>query len=127
MSRPQKLVPAYRFHKARGQAVVTLSGRNFYLGDYNSDQSRTEYERVVSEWLARGRRLAPELAPQPFSINELMLAYLKHAEQYYRDAEGNPTREVETLILALRPLKALHGPTPGENLDRWHSKPFVKT
>jgi hypothetical protein len=27
-------VPTYRFHKARGPAVVTLDGRDYYLGPY---------------------------------------------------------------------------------------------
>lgn len=112
MSRTQKLIPAYRLHKARGQAVVTLSGRDFYLGPYDSEQSHAEYQRRLGKWLANGRRLEVETAPAAFSINQLMLAYLEYAERFYRDAQGQPTREVQTMVLALRPLKALFGFTP---------------
>jgi hypothetical protein len=36
MPRSSDLLPKYRKHKATGNAVVTLSGRNFYLGPYNT-------------------------------------------------------------------------------------------
>ena len=49
--------PSYCCHKASGQAVVTLNGRDFYLGQYGTEASRAEYDRLVSEWLTHGRRL----------------------------------------------------------------------
>jgi hypothetical protein len=49
--------PSYRLHKPSGQAVVTLKGRDFYLGRHGSPESRAEYDRLVGEWLANGRRL----------------------------------------------------------------------
>jgi hypothetical protein len=33
-------VPAYRLHRRSGQAVVTLDGRDFYLGIHGSPESR---------------------------------------------------------------------------------------
>ena len=50
-------LPSYRLHKPSGQAVVTLGGRDVYLGPHNSRTSRAEYDRVVAEWLANGRQL----------------------------------------------------------------------
>ncbi len=55
MSKPR--VPSYHHHRPSGQAVVTLDGRDFYLGKWNTKASRTEYERLIGEWLANGRRL----------------------------------------------------------------------
>jgi hypothetical protein len=46
MPRP---LPSYRLHKPSGQAVVTLNGRDFYLGEWNSPKSRTEFERLLAE------------------------------------------------------------------------------
>ena len=63
-------VPSYRLHKASGQAVVTLNGRDFYLGRYNSPESRTEYRVTLNEWLATARlidRLSPAIIPQYMS------------------------------------------------------------
>ena len=42
--------PSYRLHKPTGQAVVTLDGRDLYLGRHGSPESRTEYDRLVTEW-----------------------------------------------------------------------------
>ena len=37
MPKLKRKLPSYRLHKASGQAVVTLSGRDDYLGPYGSD------------------------------------------------------------------------------------------
>ena len=39
--------PAYRHHKASGQAVVTIAGRQVYLGVYDSPESHREYNRLI--------------------------------------------------------------------------------
>jgi integrase len=46
------------------------------------------------------------------TVNELILAYWRHAEQHYRHSDGSPTSELDCLRAALRPLKALYGHTP---------------
>ena len=48
--------PKYRKHKASGRAVVTLAGRDYYLGPYGPKTSRAAYDRLVAEWLPSGRR-----------------------------------------------------------------------
>ena len=50
-------IPRYRVHKPSGRAVVTLNGRDIYVGVYGSKVSRLEYDRLVAEWLAHDRRL----------------------------------------------------------------------
>jgi hypothetical protein len=57
-----------RFDRASGQAVVTLNGRDIYLGKHGSDESRAEYERRIAEWHAAGRHLPK--APADLTINE---------------------------------------------------------
>ncbi len=47
-------VPSYRRHKPTGQAVVTLCGKDHYLGKWNTAASRAEYNREAQ----RGRRSA---------------------------------------------------------------------
>ncbi len=49
-------IPKYRHHGATGRAVVTLSGREIYLGKFSTPESREKYDRLVAEWLAAGRR-----------------------------------------------------------------------
>jgi len=103
--------PAYRRHKATGQAVVTLSGRDFYLGRHGSEISRQAYDRLVGEWLANGRRLPADTADDPaITVTELLAAYLQHARAYYRKG-GRPTKEVSHVKNAIRIVKELYGRT----------------
>ena len=50
-------IPAYRRHKSTGQAVVTVNGRDFYLGQDNTAASRRKYDRMIAEWQLGGRSL----------------------------------------------------------------------
>lgn len=101
--------PSYRLHRPTGQAVVTLSGRDFYLGKHGVPASRAEYDRLVAEWLANGRRLPAAGEPSAdLSVAELILAYVKFADGYYVK-NGRPTSEPVTIRLALKPLRLLYG------------------
>jgi hypothetical protein len=46
--------PKYRRHKATGQAIVTIAGRDFYLGKFNSAASKEQYRRLIAEYLLTG-------------------------------------------------------------------------
>jgi hypothetical protein len=41
--------PKHRKHKASGQAVVTIAGRDHYLGPWRSRISHVEYDRLIGE------------------------------------------------------------------------------
>lgn len=103
-------IPAYRLHKSSGQAVVTLSGRDFYLGRYGTPEIRSEYDRIVAEWVANGRRWDAGGANESMTLVELMAAYWEHASTYYVKY-GRPTGEQDCIRSALRRLKALYGHT----------------
>ena len=73
-------IPRNRLHKPSGQAVVTLDGKDHYLGRVNSPESLAEYRRRTSEWLANGG-CTPTPADDPtgfpdLTINEELLAGL---------------------------------------------------
>jgi hypothetical protein len=72
---------------------VTLAGRDYYLGPYGTKTSRAEYDRLVGEWLASGRRPRADDS-ETATIAELSAGDLKWAERYYRK-NGQPTRTVE--------------------------------
>jgi integrase len=101
--------PSYRLFKPRGQAVVTIDGKDHYLGKYGTAQSKAEYDRLIAEWLANGRCL-PAAAGTDLSMNELIAAYWKHVESYYVK-DGAPTSEVATIRYALRFVRQLYGHT----------------
>jgi hypothetical protein len=118
MPRPSKKVPAYRHHKSDGRALVTIGGRDIYLGRWNSPESRDEYDRVIAEWLASGRgRSRTEAAHatgEPVTdptVSEILVAFWKHAEQHYRDVDGKPTQEIVNVKDSIKPVKRLYGKT----------------
>lgn len=107
-------VPTYRRHKASGQAIVTLCGKDFYLGPHGSKVSRDYYDQLTAEWLTNGRRLpSEELAS--ITINELLAAFWLHAGAYYVGLDGNPTKEVDSYRQAMKPLRALYGSSSVED------------
>jgi integrase len=103
-------VPSYRKHKATGQAVVTLNGKDHYLGQHGTKASKTAYDRLISEWIAGGRALPAD--NEELSVSELIVLYWRHAQQHYRKPDGTRTSEQTILKAAMRPLKRLYGTTP---------------
>jgi hypothetical protein len=112
-------IPAYRLRKPTGQAVVRLDGRDHYLGKHDTPASREKYRRTIAEWLSSGSHPEPRHVPQATAsrptVNELLLAFWRHAETYYRKPDGTPTAEPDKIKLEVRPLKRLYGMTLAED------------
>jgi len=95
MARP-KGTPRYLHHKASGKAFVRIDGKNIYLGFFGTKESKAEYDRVISEWLANGRQL-----PQTnnlrkiLTIDAICCSFLEYATGYYRK-NGEITSEFES-------------------------------
>ncbi len=100
--------PAYRHHKPSGQAVVTLNGLDHYLGPWRSRASKAEYDRLIGEWLANGRR--PLSAADDLTVAELANRYRKFAESYYVK-NGQQTGTMHGVRVAIRFLRESYGPT----------------
>jgi hypothetical protein len=65
-------IPTYRLHKPTGQAVVTINGKDFYLGKHDSPKSHAAYKRLVAERLANHQiEIGPVRisTPFPFACN----------------------------------------------------------
>ncbi len=127
--------PKLRHHKATGQAAVVLDGKWIYLGKFGSAAAQEHYDRVIAEWLARGRQLVPGTAE--LAIAELILAYWRFANTYYRK-NGRPTDEINGIKAAMRPLKRLYASLPagqftplklkavrGAMIDAGHSRKYI--
>jgi integrase len=102
-------IPKYRKHRASGQAIVTLSGKMFYLGPHGTKASRLEYDRLVLEWLKCGRCFPQQ--EDDLTVVEVLAAYKRHAQEYYRK-NGKPTREVGCIVEASQHVTPLYGKTP---------------
>jgi integrase len=103
--------PSYRKHRSSGQAVVTLNGQDVYLGPFGTAASKREYDRVISEWLARGRQSSNSSSP---FIAEICLAFLKAHATHYRRKDGTDTGELRNFKTAIKPLVKLYGRTAAD-------------
>jgi integrase len=94
MGRPKgsrSLTPSYRRHTS-GQAVVTLAGKDHYLGKHGSAASRAKYERLIGEYLMAGRSLPKPIdaGGESITMNELIAMYVTH-----RSKAGDAARRGE--------------------------------
>ncbi|MCH7838855.1 MAG: site-specific integrase, partial [Planctomycetes bacterium] len=104
--------PSYRRHTASGQAVVTIHGRDRYLGKFGSTESHEKYHQLIAQWVTTcketERDSAGKRAPrEDLRISELLVAYLEFADGYYR-RNGTPSGEVDNVKDAARPLATLY-------------------
>ena len=82
--------PSLRLHKPSKQAVVTINGRDHYLGPWGSSRAKVEYDRLMGEWLANGG--VTNAAERAVTVAELVLAYRKFADTYYAAPAGKSGR-----------------------------------
>jgi hypothetical protein len=118
-SRPRK-IPSYR---PTGQAVVRLDGHDHYLGKHGTEASQEAYDRLIAEWLVTGQHRAtartpagPE-APVAITITAMIKAFRNFATRHYRGPDGEPTRELDNMRVALRPLRKLYGSTLAQDFS----------
>ena len=104
-------LPKYRRHKPSGQAVVTLAGKDFYLGPYNTKASKTEYDRLIAEWLAAGRRAPTASIEESVCVDEVLLAFWEFAQGWYVK-NGEPTNEIDAYRIVIRDVNCLSRGTP---------------
>jgi len=107
-------VPSYRLHKGSGQAVVTLGGREVYLGRHGTPASRRAYKRLLAEFMTAGGRPppAPRTGPaRDLAVTEIVLPYWRWAKGYYVK-DGRPTHQLGNVRAALRFLRDLYGDQP---------------
>jgi len=116
--------PKYRHHKATGQAVVTLSGRDIYLGPWQSAKSKREYARLTSEWLAAGGVLVQTTIGDSRTVEELLAAFWQHAKLYYVDADGKPTTEQRNYRTLIKRFRRAYGETPAREFGPLRLKAF---
>ena len=106
-------------HKRSNRAfvVVPIPGgkpKQVYLGAWGSKDAKAEYDRIIARLAASPDR-SPLIGSGPtadMTLNELLVRFLKHAEAYYVDADGQPTANVERIKVTLRKVVELFGVEP---------------
>lgn len=104
-----KSVPKYRKHRSSGQAVVTIRGKDHYLGPHGTKASKIAYDRLIAEWLVSGRSESFGKPEEQLLVKELILDFWRflksenrckhHGEQWCNKS-------------ALKEVRHLYGNTP---------------
>ena len=96
--------PKYALHKPSGQARVRINGKEIYLGEYDSPESREEYNRLLARFFL-GKL---DVDRDSVSISRLAVMYIDFARGYYLK-DGVQTSEISIIQLALKPLVRMFG------------------
>ena len=113
MARPKSDFPAMRYHVC-GQAIVTIDGKDYYLGKHNTPQAHARYAYLIAEYQRNGLSLpdsfdvrgwdsfalaltqgAPPVthqADEPILVKHLMAAYNSYAQATYAHCKSERLR-----------------------------------
>ncbi|HMN95966.1 MAG TPA: site-specific integrase [Phycisphaerales bacterium] len=106
---PRRDVPSYRLHKPTGQAVVTIDGRDRYLGAHGSPESHQRYAQALADRAAGLKPAEPRRRERPglLTCDGLIIAWADHAAKLY--ANGREAANYRAVLVLLR---ELNGTTP---------------
>lgn len=116
MSNRRKPTPSYLHHKQSGRARAVWTDQNgdrqqkLLPGPFDSAESRTAFARLQLELEAAPHR--PLDVSTGASVNEVLLAFLRHAEGHYRRQDGSVTNEFDEYKLVARYVREVYGDTP---------------
>ena len=84
MSR-KKRIPQYCLHKATGQAVVRINGKDKYLGAYGSPESYTKYDYWIGKLTVSkpSPNVTANHSKYGGTVTEVCLAYSDHVEEIH--------------------------------------------
>lgn len=105
---------------ASGQACVDLAGKTHYLGVWGSREAGDKYDRLIGEWVLRGRARQAS-GDRPLTVVEVIAAYVSHLAATRNDGKARivrkQTREhkLEHLRTLLGLLRRLYGDIPADS------------
>ena len=105
----QPPIPKLRLHKASGNAAVMLDGKYLYLGKYGTAEAQERYDRLIAEWLAKGRRASGQ--------EQVRLEYEKASAHQRRAADQ--VAEVEAAVTVDEVLAAYWAFAEKRDTARW--------
>jgi hypothetical protein len=81
----------YHLPRAIGQAANAIAGKDQYLGPHGSTAGNLKHDRLMAQWLAAGRQVAP---PEPQSESSIVEVLADHWEFTKRLSQKNETISV---------------------------------
>ncbi len=107
--------PKLRHHRASNRDYVVFPGSTpTYLGRHGSQRGLQEYHRLVAKWIEGGCvRVTPAATSESnVRVKDVVLAFMTHAVNHYRRADGTQTGEEESCRQVGRLLISLFGEDP---------------
>ncbi len=99
-------IPKYRLHKSSGRAVVTISGRDYYLGEFNTPASKRKYALLIAEYNATDGKASFGVAPNVVTMAMVMADYLKFADRHYSKGSNNEPSQIRMIFKVVKKLYA---------------------
>ena len=103
--------PKYRLHKASGKAVVSIHGKDHYLGQHGTRDSHTNYKLLIAGLWAKNEGLIP-IIPAPseaISVGLLAVEFAKYAKKKYRHENGDQKSEWFIIKNMLTEIRSTYG------------------
>jgi hypothetical protein len=96
-------IPKYRRHTSTGQAVVTLGGKDHYLGKHGTQEFREKYGKKVAEYANLPPGSVPTLArpKRPITVLEAADRYLKWSSENQSTVEQAHVRGMLRILVGL--------------------------
>ena len=102
--------PSYRLHKGTGQAVVTIHGKDHYLGKHGTEESQQRYRQCLADLWSSGP--TPKAAPSPIAdvvtVTQLAIDFAKYAKNKY----GNKPEWKNQIKPVLKYIRETYGHLP---------------
>jgi integrase len=117
MARPKSIHPTYRLHRksGRGRAAWTdaagIEHSKLFPGPFKSPESEAAYRRFIREFDTSPQSVTTP-NPNGITVAEVLLAYVDHADSYYRTPTGEHGGELERVNVIVKILDDLYGTTP---------------
>ncbi|QDV27365.1 tyrosine-type recombinase/integrase [Aureliella helgolandensis] len=96
--------PSYRKHKASGKAVVTLNGRDHYLGKHGSADSKRAYARLIAEWAACQESPTFGIQSHEVTVKQLIASSLSYLRKRHGKGKNSEYHRVLPAYAALKEL-----------------------
>lgn len=103
-------LPTYKRH-VTGRAFTTIRGKDFYLGPYDSPESKEAFGRLLAEYLSTDAKHTFKRKPSELLIVELIASYLDYAREYYGTGPNSEFLRIRTVT---KTLGKLYGDTLAE-------------
>ncbi len=118
MARSRNSIPSYQRHSSGRARIRTYdsTGKRVEIvlpGEFGSDESKHEYERILAQLRASNGKLPPSRTSNDLTIAELVHRFMvDHVESHYRRPDGTPTGEKANWVMTVRPLVRMFGSKP---------------